>query len=241
MKEDKLLFDKPGVIVACDVESLEALEQLVIKTCPVPGIIGYKLGFSLAMLGLKEAVAIIREYCADKLVIYDHQKAGTDIPDTGALFARMLAQAGVDAAILFPMAGPVTEGKWIGALREAGIVPVVGGAMTHQGYLSEEGGFIAFDAPMRIYSIAARCGVRNFIVPGNKLESVAKYVSLLDELIGEGKYTASAPGFIAQGGKIADFAQRVRIWGAIVGRAIYGAKDINEAAWEIVAPLGYSL
>jgi orotidine-5'-phosphate decarboxylase len=239
MKEG-LLFDKPGVIVACDVDSFEALRELVIKTCAVPGIIGYKLGFSMGLRGLKLAVEIIREY-TDLLVIYDHQKAGTDIPDTGLEFAKVLAEAGVDAAILFPFAGPVTEEKWIKELQSAGITPIVGGEMTHQGFSAEDNGYLSLDAPERIYRLAAKCGVRNFVIPGNKIENATFYINMLDVLIGKGKYTVMAPGFITQGGEISDFAKLIGIWAAIVGRGIYAQPDMNEAAWVIVGALGYKL
>jgi orotidine-5'-phosphate decarboxylase len=239
MKGD-LLFAKPGVIVAADVNSFEALRALVRATCAVPGIIGYKIGYSLGLRNLKEAADIIREYCGDDvLIIYDHQKAGTDIPDTGVEFAKVMAEAKVHAAILFPLAGPVTEVEWIKALKDEGIIPIVGGEMTHKGFLAKDGGFIADDAPERIYRIAIDNGVRNFVIPGNKLESVAKYIKLFDGLLGKGNYTVIAPGFITQGGLISDFAKLVEIWGAIVGRGIYAQSDMNEAAWIIVGALGY--
>jgi orotidine-5'-phosphate decarboxylase len=239
--KDRLLFDKPGVIVACDVDSLEALRELVIKTCAVPGIIGYKLGAIIGLLGLKQAVDIIREYCTDTLIIYDHQKLGNDIPDMGRKYAAMFAQAGVDAAIIFPFAGPVTHKTMIEALREVGVVPIVGGDMTHEGFSAEDDGYLARDASKRIYTLAAELGVTNYVLPGNKLKQAKYYLGLLNELVGEGNFTVMSPGFITQGGKISDFAKLIGIWAAIVGRAIYDAKDMNIAAWNAVAPLGYTL
>lgn len=234
-----LLFDKPTVIVACDVSSFTSLSSLVEQTCDVPGIGGYKLGFSMGLKGLDDAVATICEF-TDKPVIYDHQKAGTDIPDTGKSFAQAVAEAGVDAAILFPFGGGVTERAWIEALHDEDVIPIVGGEMTHKGFLRKDGGFIADGAPREIYRIAAENGVCNFVVPGNKAESVTGYVALLDEILGPGNYTVSAPGFITQGGEISDFAQVAGdVWAAIVGRGIYGASDIRAAAWNTVAALGY--
>ena len=43
----------------------------------------YKVGLSLALdCGLPKVVEIAREY-TDKPIIYDHLKAGTDIPEVG--------------------------------------------------------------------------------------------------------------------------------------------------------------
>ena len=98
--------------------------------------------------------------------------------------------------------------------------------------------FIADNAPERIYTIAAGMGVVDFVIPGNKVEFVAKYRKLLEDLMGADNVDFFAPGFIAQGGKITDFAKAAgRVWIAIVGRAIYEAENIREAALEIAACL----
>lgn len=236
----KLLFEQPIVIVACDVTDFDELQKLVSLTYDIPGIGGYKLGFALGYRGLSEATEIIKEYTEDALIIFDHQKGGTDIPAMGKVFAQIMDDSEIDAAILFPFGGRVTEEKWIEALQEAGIIPVVGGEMTHEGFLRKDGGFIADAAPWDIYEIAVNMGVSNFVVPGNKVESVAGYKDYLDRIIGTGKYTLSAPGFITQGGKVSEFAKVAGDkWAAIVGSGIYAAPDIREAAFRVVSALGY--
>src|SRR5205814_2253290 len=40
---------KPGIVIACDVASLERLGALVTATCQLGAVSGYKLGFSLAL------------------------------------------------------------------------------------------------------------------------------------------------------------------------------------------------
>ncbi len=62
--------------------------------------------------GLPAVIIAARKH-TDKPIIYDHQKAGTDIPDTGRNFARVVKKAGVDTVIFFPQAGPETARAWI--------------------------------------------------------------------------------------------------------------------------------
>jgi len=128
------LCQEPGIVVACDVPSLEALERVVNATGHLTEVTAFKLGFSLGLrFGLARAVETVRAATA-KPVIYDHQKAGTDIPQTGRDFAAVCRESAVEAGILFPHAGPATLEAWIDALSEAGVVPIVGAVMTHPRY-----------------------------------------------------------------------------------------------------------
>ena len=72
---------KKSIIPSCDVDSLEKLDKLVKSTCSVKGIGSYKIGFELVIpFGMEKVVKTIRKHT--KLpIIYDHQKAGTDIPE----------------------------------------------------------------------------------------------------------------------------------------------------------------
>jgi orotidine-5'-phosphate decarboxylase len=88
--------------------------------------------------------------------------------------------------------------------------------------------------------MAAQAGVKDFVVPGTKLDFVEKYKKLLDELIGESTYSLYSPGFVAQGGSIADMDKVAgNNWHAIVGRGIYAAEDMRTAAEELTRALGY--
>ena len=148
---------KKSIIIACDVDSLEKLGKLVKATCSVKGIGAYKIGFELVIpFGMNEVVKTIRK-CTRLPIIYDHQKAGTDIPEMGGKF--MKACKSVNTVILFPQAGPETEAAWIKAAQQAKMNVIIGGEMTHQAYLKEAGGFIDDNAPKRMYEIAASMGV----------------------------------------------------------------------------------
>ena len=223
---------KKSIIPSCDVDSLEKLGNLVEATCSVKGVGAYKIGFELVIpFGMKEVIKTIRKY--SKLpIIYDHQKAGTDIPDTGIKF--MKACKGADAVILFPQAGPDTEKAWIKAAQKEGMHMIVGGEMTHAGYLAVDHGFLEDDAPTRMYEIAASLGVKDFVVPGNKPDRITFYRDFLKSA-GVKEPVFYSPGLIIQGGSISEGAKAAGDnWHAIVGRALYGSKDMNKTARELV-------
>lgn len=224
---------RKSVIPSCDVESLEKLDKLVKATCNVEGVGAYKIGFELVIpFGMEKVVKVIRKHT--KLpIIYDHQKAGTDIPDMG--FKFMNACKGADAVILFPQAGPETEAAWIKAAQQAKMNVIIGGEMTHKGYLKNENGFIDDDAPKRMYEIAASLGVTDFVVPGNRPDKCLEYNELIKKKVSNPVYYS--PGLITQGGSISELAKKLESWHAIVGRAIYEAQDMKKAAEEFAKSL----
>jgi len=234
--EIKIIKYDRSVIPACDVETLQELKKLIGKTHDIKGIGGYKIGFAQALnYSLPAVVKTIRRFT--KLpIIYDHQKAATDIPDLGQKFARVCKNAGVDAVILFPLSGSATEEAWINACQDIGLGVIVGGEMTHPKFKKSEGGFISDEALDEIYLNAANLGVTNFVVPGNRVDRISHYKSLLEPKVKE--LTFFAPGFITQGGEITETAKAAgKFWHAIIGRAIYEAKDMKKVAEEMTSKL----
>jgi orotidine-5'-phosphate decarboxylase len=223
-----------SIIPACDLPSLEELERLVRETCEVKGVGGYKIGFELVIpFGMRRVLDAIRKHTGLP-IIYDHQKAGTDIPDTGEKF--MKACKGVDAVILFPQAGPETEKRWIEAARKEGLGVIIGGEMTHPRYLQGDGGFILDSAPKAMYEIAASMGISDFVVPGNKPERISEYRRMLEA---RGiKPVFYSPGMITQGGDISEAAKAAGAnWHAIIGRALYQSRDARKKAEELALKL----
>ncbi|MBI2449375.1 orotidine 5'-phosphate decarboxylase [Candidatus Pacearchaeota archaeon] len=234
--EQKIVERDRSVIPACDVETIEQFEELVKKTADIEGIGAYKIGFELGLTyGLPKIVETARKHTS-KPLIYDHQKAGTDIPDTGKNFARTCKKAGIDAVIFFPQSGPETERAWIYHAFDHGLKVIVGGRMTHPAYSVSEGGFITDEGAMEMYRIAARAGVSNFVVPGNKQDVIKSIKECIESDGVESVFYA--PGFVAQGGKIEDATKVAgNKWHAIVGRGIYSANDIRKAALEFTSQI----
>lgn len=234
--EQTIIGRDKSVIPACDVETLDQFEELVKQTADIDGIGGYKIGFELGLgFGLPAVVEVARKN-TPKPIIYDHQKAGTDIPDTGRNFARVVKKSGVDTVIFFPQAGPETERAWIYHALDNGLKVIVGGRMTHPAYAVSEGGFVTDEGALEMYRIAARVGVRDFVVPGNKPDTLKQVRDLVES---EGVNPVFyAPGFIAQGGSISDAAKVAgdRFHG-IVGRGIYASQDMRKSAIEHTSQL----
>ena len=223
-----------SIIPACDVVYLEDLEKLVDATCNVEGIGGYKIGFGLALrYGLPVVCEAIRNW-TDLPIIYDHQKAATDTPHTGELFAKTCKDAGLDAIILFPQAGPETEKAWIKACKDEKLGVIVGGEMTHPSYVESDGGWIDDMALAKIYTIAKEAGITDFVIPGNKPDRIKVYANMLKDV----EPVFYSPGLVAQGGEITESAKAAgERWHAIVGRGIYKARDMEKAAKELSSQL----
>lgn len=234
----KIIQRDRSIIPACDVSAIEEFENLIKETQDIEGIGAYKIGFSLSLrYGLLKIVETARKYTS-KPLIYDHQKAGTDIPETGNEFAKIMKESGIDAAILVPQAGPETQAAWTKALKENGLEVIIGGLMTHSKYLCSDEGYIEDSEVYWMYRNAVSNGVTNFVVPANQPEKIAK---IREDIIwyssGTGKEitepTFYAVGFGAQGGEIREAAKVAGNYcHAIIGRAIYKSKDIRKAALE---------
>ena len=91
---DNLFRLTHGIIPALDNATLDGVLKTV-EALPLSGVVGFKIGLTTALqLGLSKAVSTIREI-TDLPIIYDHQKAGADIPDMGEKFCKIAAESGV--------------------------------------------------------------------------------------------------------------------------------------------------
>ena len=228
----KLFRDRQGIIPACDVATMEALGDLVSATCELAFIQGYKIGMQLVVhYGASQVAQTIRG-ATDLPIIYDHQKFGTDIPEIcGGPILHTLKDAGVDALIIFPQAGVETLKATVEACDQLGLVAIGGGEMTHKAYLARDGGYIADDAPQRMYADAARFGVQYFVVPGTRVESITRYRAQLGKLLEAPRFLFPGVGKGQGGDIVAAFAAVSPLSAyAIVGRGIYAEEDSRQAA-----------
>lgn len=221
-----------GIVPALDPAEFDAIKRLIEATAGVAGVVAYKLGLTAALrLGLPEAVRQLRAL-TDLPLIYDHQKAGPDVPDMAAKFCAICAEAGVDGLILFPTAGPQAVAAFAGGALREGLLPIVGGDLPLPDYSVSGGGYVADDALPRIAAAAIAVGVDHFVVPANRPERIGPLARRMQEQLGRPP-SLLLPGIGALGGSIgATFAAApagCRLY-AVVGRAIYGAPDPAEAA-----------
>ncbi len=223
-----LIPARRSLIVSCE-QGDDSYLDLIGDTAGVAAVGGYKIGAVPALTwGLPQAVERARRF-TDKPLIYDHQKAGADIPDTAAAFCAAVAAGGLDSVIVMPHSGPATQRALIGAARGNGLYIIAGGCMTHNDFLRGDGGYLADDTPERAFDEAAGLGVEAFVVPATRPDFIARLDSRLEARGVRPCYYS--PGFLTQGGdRSALAAAPQRDWHVIVGRYIYQAGDYQKAA-----------
>jgi orotidine-5'-phosphate decarboxylase len=238
MKNEQLFHHRnTGLILAADVITLSDLDELLQLAAITPAVMAVKVGFTLALrFGLRHVVQHIRSK-REIPVIYDHQKAATDIPEMGPPFAKACRDCGVDAVIFFPQAGPRTLEAFVAAAFQEEILPIIGLVMTHSAYLASEGGFIVDNAPDRIFEIGLKLGVSSYVLPGTKPDLVERFALRLSREKLDA--TVMMPGIGTQGGTVqkafraAGLVRRL----AIVGSSIYQARNPEEALLRIASQI----
>ncbi len=219
-----------GIVPALDMRALDDVKRVVEYTTRIEGVVAYKVGLTVTLpLGLPEAVRQLRTV-TDLPLIYDHQKAGPDVPDMASKFAETCKEAGADGLILFPLAGPRSVDGFVGSALEHRLLPIVGGDLPLADYNESGGGYVIDDALTLIFKRAIAAGADHFVVPGNTPDKVAHHASWLVDAVETPQLFI--PGIGALGGSIADTftaASGCRAY-AVVGRAVYGADDPAEAA-----------
>lgn len=219
-----------GILIALDMDALDQMRRVVEQTSVIPGVVGYKVGLTATLrLGLGGAVRQLRA-CTDLPLIYDHQKAGPDVPDMAAKFAATCKEAGVDGLILFPIAGPRAVVAFAGGAYRQRLLPIVGGDLPFPDYNASGGGYVIDDALDKIFRKAIEIGVDHFVIPGNTADKVRHHARWLVEKIE--RPCLFIPGIGALGGSIADTFSAAPGCDAyaVVGRAVYEAADPAEAA-----------
>jgi len=220
----KLIEKDKGLIPAADVP-LEVFETLVKATHDIDQVVAYKIPAMSGRRGWETWIQTARKY-TDKPLIYDHQKAANDIPDIGKDFMREVKEAGFNAVIIFPHAGPSTQQEWIHSAFEQDLEVLAGAEMTHPRFKKSEGGYIDDESLARSYIISAKFGINNFVLPGNKPpEVLTSYIRKIEEAVPKIEISAYSPGLIAQGGKIDEKTKLFKRWYCILGRASYGDID----------------
>lgn len=227
-----------GLVPALDVDTFDDMLRVVEKTSGVAGVVGYKLGLTGVLpMGLPHAIQSIRRV-TDLPIVYDHQKAGPDMPDMASKFARLCRQGGADALILFPVAGPHAVAEFVGETIRQGMLPIVGGHIPVPDYCVSGGGFLADDVLDRIIGSAIPTGAKSFVLPANDPEAVRRHVATICSQVGDSRIFLT--GFGSLGGDISTAFGAARLAPrryAIVGRAVSTSADPAEAARRMVGEI----
>ncbi|MEP9353089.1 orotidine 5'-phosphate decarboxylase / HUMPS family protein [Xanthobacter sp. KR7-65] len=234
----KAFSGRVGLVPALDIETQERFDAVVKATSGVEGVAGYKLGLTSVMRhGLKEAMRRVRDL-TDLPILYDHQKAGPDMPDMAKKFTALCAEAEVDGLILFPVAGPTAVDGFVGEALKAGIAPVVGGEIPVADYGVSGGGYLLDDALDRILARSAAAGADHFVLPAHDIAKVTRWSQWIAGNVKDPLVFLT--GFGSLGGTIAGAfaaAQACPRRFAIVGRLITDAPDPAAAAAKLYAQM----
>lgn len=227
----KALKGDMGIVPALDINSPEHLELVVRETSKREGVAGYKLGLtSVLRFGLRESVRRLRDL-TDLPVIYDHQKAGPDMPDMAVKYTALCKEADVDGLILFPVAGPTAVDSFAGEAIRAGLTPLVGGEIPVPDYGVSGGGYMLDDALDRILARAVHNKVDHFVLPAHDVVKIKRWSKWIASNVASPLVLLT--GFGALGGSIeTSFAAAApcKRRFAIVGRLITGSKTPGDAA-----------
>jgi orotidine-5'-phosphate decarboxylase len=227
----KMLLGDLGIVPALDIDSPLHLELVVNETSKRNGVAGYKLGLtSVLQFGLAESVRRLREM-TDLPILYDHQKAGPDMPDMAKKYTAMCVEAKVDGLILFPVAGPTAVDSFVGEAVRAGLFPVVGGEIPVPDYGVSGGGYMLDDALDRILVRSVQNKADHFVLPANDGIKIARWSNWISANVKNPLVMMT--GFGSLGGTIEDAltaSSACKRRFAIVGRLITGSKTPGDAA-----------
>ena len=227
----KALKGEMGIIPALDIDAHEQLEFVVRETSKREGVAGYKLGLTSVMrFGLLESVRRLRDM-TDLPIIYDHQKAGPDMPDMAKKYTAMCKEADLDGLILFPVAGPTAVDGFVGEAVRAGLVPMVGGEIPVPDYGVSGGGYMVDDALDRILARAVHNKADHFVLPAHNAAKIERWSKWIAANVKSPLVLIT--GFGALGGTIETSFAAASVCGrrfAIVGRLITGSKTPGDTA-----------
>ncbi|MGA7327702.1 MAG: hypothetical protein WBX25_25215, partial [Rhodomicrobium sp.] len=180
--------------------------------------------------GLSASVLRLRDM-TNLPLLYDHQKAGPDMPDMATKFTALCKEAGVNGLILFPVAGPTAVDRFVGEAIKADLIPVVGGEIPVADYTIAGGGYMKADTLSLIMKRAAKQGANHFVLPARDNAKIAQWTQWIAENVRAPSVFLT--GFGALGGSIKEaFAAASPCPNAfaIVGRLITESKKPGDAA-----------
>ena len=223
-----------GLYVSLDVPE-HKLRQLCANTSNIEGVRGFVIGAPTALeMGLSlavDTVQIVNSVTSrSPILIYDHQSAGNDIPRNATRLMQVVNRSGIHKVIIYPSTNPEIAEPWIKAGQDHHLDVIVGKETTQD------------IAPLNgiyddVFRLAAKLGVREFMLPGNKPDRVAHYRSIIESVVSQDPYTIYASGFGSQGGTVESFAKAAgehTHWNLLIGSDIHTAPNPRIRAEEYI-------
>ena len=231
--QNPIIRERNKIVIACDVP-FEEFFTLVRETRAIPEVGGYKIPARAGRMGWEKWNRILKSY-TDKIPIYDHQKGGTDVPDTQRGFMEDVKASGFSAVILYPRLDdePKVHEFHIREAMDAGLKVMIGGKMTHQQFNSEQ-----YEKAFKIYETAYRIGVRNFGLPTNSLPDL-EFSENIKRIFWQEKIDFFPIGIGPQGGNLDEITKIFAgtRFHPIIGRLIYEASNIKQATLDLASKL----
>ncbi len=199
-----------GLILSADINNREKLLQILNEIGDL--IDGVKLGY-IPLLSIRDCIEVVSE---KTYVLADIKIA--DIPATNERVCKILKERGCKGITAHPFVGEDS----LKACVNAGLDVFSVVDMTHSG--AER-----FLTPVRdkLASLSASLGVRGFIVPATRTETVRILREKYPELI------FLSPGIGVQGGSAYEVA-KLGVDAVIVGRSIINSKNPRKIAEDII-------
>jgi len=191
----ELLEKKNGIIIDLGYLQGKSLIDTIELTESIPFVVGYKVG-TLPVLeaGLKETLGRIRKI-SSKPLLYDHQKLGSDLPETyKGKMLDLIKSYGADGLFVFPLGGKEVLEAITNKCISIELTPIVCGDLTYVGFFAEEGGYVNLDMQQRIYLDAASYGVSHFMMSCNRVDRIKIYCHQLSGIIGQLKIIFTGVG-----------------------------------------------
>lgn len=163
----------PSIIWAANTVYLQDLESVLGRIKDHGHLGGIKVGMSLVdRYGLSRVVTTVRNLAPDLPVIWDRQSAGTGGPSLGGEFADIAKEAGVDAVVVIPLAGPIALVEWIHSCTERGIPVIAGSTVLYNEFTQSQGGYVSDEALTTTVADAYSLGVCDFVCSSDPEEVV---------------------------------------------------------------------
>lgn len=215
----KIFENVPSIIPSLDVD-IDSMKKILEEIGGLRKEIGgLKIGSLLVWRhGLNKVVEDVKTKSTAP-IIFDAQKAGTDIPSIVEQQVELVAEAGVDAFIASPFGGgSKTLEAFISKSFKCNIVPIVLLEMTHP--MANE--YLLENVGKKILLQSLDQGVENFVAPANNPDRIKIYKDLAYNM--NKKIKIFSPGVGPQGGG-PDSAVKAGTDFVIAGRSIFQAES----------------